>query len=292
MSLWPEGSLEIYTISGWARLWISFSVVLIINCTAAQLKHWSLFLQKIMILAIMRNQLWNNYQELLFTKWSIESWEWLHNVAKLDEICVFWGFFFLVFVINFLAQQFISSVKRVWMVKYNDIHWVRGPLLWWNPSWPGFQQRLLFMTGICWSKTYSDQKCLQRTSEKEALKLKALKMSMTGMVKDPGLNQSTARNKHGKSGEKFNLMLLLLFEGLDILQKFCQVACIIQKSVKKHCIVPHLCHLLHTSEYPWKDKTAETTAIQRQIILAHLILVSEELDSLWNRALWSNEAYF
>lgn len=115
---------------------------------------------------------------------------------------------------------------------------------------------------------------------------------MTGMVKDPGLNQSTARNKHGKSGEKFNLMLLLLFEGLDILQKFCQVACIIQKSVKKHCIVLHLCHLLHTSEYPWKDKTAETTAIQRQIILAHLILVSEELDSLWNRALWSNEAYF
>lgn len=151
----------------------------------------------------------------------------------------FLGCFFLVFVINFLAQQFNSSVKRVWMVKYNDIHWVRGPLLWWNPSWPGFQQRLLFMTGICWSKTYSDQKCLQRTSEKEALKLKALKMSMTGMVKDPGLNQSTARNKHGKSGEKFNLMLLLLFEGLDILQKFCQVACIIQKvskSIALYCI--------------------------------------------------------
>lgn len=131
------------------------------------------------------------------------------------------------------------------MVKYNDIHWVRGSLLWWNPSWPGFQQRLLFMTGICWSKTYSDQKCLQRTSEKEVLKLKALKMSVTGMVKDPGLNRSTARNKHGKSGEKFNLTLLLLFEGLDILQKCCQVICIIQKSVKKHCIALHLCHLLH-----------------------------------------------
>lgn len=190
MSLGPESSLEINTISGWARLWISFSVVLIINCMAAQLKYWSLFLQKIMILAIMRNQLWNNYQELLFTKWSIESWESLHNVAKLDEIWVFGGFF-LVFVINFLAQQFISSVKRVWMVKYNDIHWVRGPLLWWNPSWPSFQQRLLFMTGICWSKTYSDQKCLQRTSEKEALTLKALKMSMTGIWsidQRPGIN--------------------------------------------------------------------------------------------------------
>lgn len=67
--------------------------------------------------------------------------------------------------------------------------WVRGPLLWWKPTWRGSNRACSITAETGWRETYSDQKWPQRIPEKELLGLKTLKMARKFWKTQASINQ-------------------------------------------------------------------------------------------------------
>lgn len=125
---------------------ILFLLLLLYNCTIKVVKwKWEHLLQKIMILGETPRLFWNNYHKLLSTKWSTELW-------KSPCGSVRWNMgFWHVLLKKILPPptQFHLKKER----KYYDIQvWVRGPLLWWKPTW--FPQRSVEVRHILIERDY------------------------------------------------------------------------------------------------------------------------------------------
>lgn len=110
----------------------------------------------------------------------------------------------------------------------------------------------LLTTEICWGETYSNKKWLQRTSEKELLRLKTLKMATKEFQKTQVSISQQPGIKFGKKCQRLVLTLFWLFEGLGILLRSLQENCTLFKEVSTKASIRamHTGYFLH-----WHNST-------------------------------------